>query len=119
MKLQVYARQTVKGWVLETADDSKDELAGPFLTEDELLANVEIMDAEIISTQVLTVRHGHVLTVRDRKSKDLFRIGDAWYRLVNRSPDGKSVLVDVVGTKTAVNLPIDTEISEISVLTLK
>lgn len=117
MKLQVFATQTERGWFLETADDSKDELAGPFGSEDELLAEADLLDVEILSTQVLTASRP-LLIIKDRKPKDLFRVGDDWYRLIVHESRGKSK-VEVVGERREIQVPSNTEISEISVLTLR
>ena len=53
---------------------------------------------------------------------DLFRINDYWYRLLKHNK--KLAVLEVIGTKEAgviktVDLPLDTEISELSVLNKK
>ena len=48
---------------------------------------------------------------------DLFRIDDSWYRL--QKQDGDAAVLSVIGTKTVTELPLDTEISELSVLCQK
>ena len=117
MKLQVFANQTDRGWILETADEYRDELAGPFDDEDAMLAEAGIMDVEIVSTQILTASRSQLI-IRERKPNDLFRIDDGWYRLVKHESRGKST-VEVVGENREIQLLSSAAISEISVLTLR
>lgn len=48
---------------------------------------------------------------------DLFRIEDSWYRLHKHKKD--LGVLEVVGSKETVELPLDTEITELSVLSKK
>src|SRR3990167_4299065 len=103
MKLQVYAKQTERGWILETADDGRDEISGPFATEDDMLVEAEMLDVDIVSTQVLTASRPQLL-IRERKPKDLFRVEGNWYRLVRHEVRGKST-VEVVGESREIQVP--------------
>ncbi len=48
---------------------------------------------------------------------DLFRIDTDWYRLRKLNKDNG--VLDVVGTANTIELPLDTEITELSVLSKK
>ncbi len=116
----VYVRETGEGWIIETADEFRDTLAGPFETEKLLKIAVKELDCRVLSTQVnsanITVRK-KVFRVRDRKPEDVFRIDGYWYRL--KSVDGKKSNVDVVGENRSVELDSNETITEVSVTTLQ
>lgn len=111
--IEVLAEKTAEGWVLQTADNAKDTLAGPFATLDESLQTAIDLD--------LIVKHT-LKTPKRQKIKQLaigtlFRIDDSWYRYIKC--DGEKALLDVVGEKSQTSLPVNTEVSQVSVLSLK
>ena len=48
---------------------------------------------------------------------DLFRVDDYWYRF--RKIDGDQAVLDIVGSKDQKSMPLETEITELSVLSKK
>lgn len=126
MSIEVIARKDSEGWVLITADEFADVLAGPFLNTSLLEQEAADMDLSIKSglEQIHPPEDAKPVPpvpIRKRAKRipnlnpgDLFRVKGYWYRLVNC--DNKICNVEVVGENRTDKLGVDTEITEISVL---
>src|SRR3990167_1521528 len=113
--IDVIAGKTAEGWVLQTADEYKDVLAGPFATEAELRPVAEELELKILEPPKPTKQRTKVLRVGSLKPDTLFRIGIAWYRLLSRVPGDTKATVSVVGENRNTDLPITAEVTQISV----
>ena len=61
--------------------------------------------------------YSYAMIIWELELEALFRIDDSWYRL--KKLDGDNGVLDVVGSKETTKLPLETEISELSVLSKK
>lgn len=119
MKLTAHKKYTAEGWYLVLPDG--EVIAGPTVSEDEIVAEAELLDLEI--QEVREIRevqqpfHGGE-PIGNWPIGTLFSIGDNWYRLM--ALKGKKADLRVIGpgdrTET---LPLSTPVSAISVLSLK
>ncbi len=130
MSIEVNVRKDSDGFVLVTTDEFKDVLAGPFKDSAETLQAAKDLDLTIkllAATPVIlaeTVSDKPQTTPTKKRAKrvpnlnagDLFRVGTYWYRLLRC--DGKACDVEVVGEGKQTQLPLDTEITEVSVLSM-
>jgi len=134
MSIEVTLETTPEGFTLVTADEFKDIIAGPFQGTQEAIDAAAELDLEIKEQHIepakseamiepIAVPASVVPVVRKRAKRipnlnvgDLFRVGGNWYRLIKC--DAKVCDVEVVGEKSTAQLKVDTEISEVSVLSL-
>ncbi len=130
MSIEVHVRKDSDGFVLVTTDEFADVLAGPFKDSAETLQTAKDLDLTIkllAATPVIlteTVSDKSQTTPTKKRAKrvpnleigDLFRVGAYWYRLLRC--DGKSCDVEVVGEGKQAQLPLDTEVTEVSVLSM-
>ncbi len=110
--IEVRALCTHEGWVLVTADQPPDILAGPVATEAALASLAAELDLVL-----LVPKAARTCRVKDLEMGTLFRIKDNWYRVASRSKT--ETTVDVVGEKRQTTLPNNESITEISVMSLK
>lgn len=117
--MNVILKKNSSGIVILTDDDAQDEIAGPF--PDELAASdaakamglkIQPQFKFVTGRTSKTTKH-----VKDLQPRDLFRVENLWYRVIEHK--GKETLLDVVGQKRQDTLPGSTEISEVSVLSLR
>lgn len=111
--ISVTIEKTDDGWVLQTADDFKDIIGGPFANKDEVRAAAKELNLYII-------KQDKNVTVGSLPVGTLFRIDDHWYRLQQHS--GKKSIVYIVGEsvdKRTDTIQASTAVSQISVLSLK
>ena len=116
--IQVTIEKTAEGLVLRTADDFKDVLAGPACDVGDLRQLAVELELEILEP-VKRKQKQKTCTVGSVPDGTLFRIDDRWYRRICHIQGNKKALVEVVGGKCNDDLPISTEITQISVLSLK
>ena len=117
--IDVVAGKTAEGWVLQTTDEYKDVLAGPFATEAELRPVAEELELKILEQPKPTKQRTKILRVGALKPDTLFRIGTSWYRMLSHIPGSTKATVSVVGESRNDDLPISTEVTQISVLSLR
>ena len=137
MSIEVNIRKDSDGFVLVTTDEFKDVLAGPFKDSTETLQAAKDLDLTIklmSSTPVILTESSPTgraetkpelqqIPVKKRAKRvpnlavgDLFRVGTYWYRLLRC--DEKSCDVEVIGEGKQAKLPLDTEVTEVSVLSM-
>ncbi len=129
MSIEVIARKDSEGWVLLTADEFSDIVAGPYNNISLLSQEALDMDLAIVSglesvnppedAKPVPVAAPRKRAKRIPKLKpgDLFRVDAYWYRLVNYD-DKECLCCAVVGEDRNEKLRKDTEITEVSVLSL-
>lgn len=112
MSIEVTAEKTPEGWFLQTADEFKDILAGPFETDLQCVQAAAELD--LILPAPKETKKSRKKRVPNLHIGDLFRVGTSWYRLKGTGEKGCSV--EVVGEGWNTTLSNDTEISAVSVL---
>ena len=118
MNIEVKAVCTSDGWVLVTADAAQDTLAGPVSTELEILDLAVELELDVIKEVIpKSTKSKKIISVGTLQAGVLFHSGDYWYRMIKHT--GKKCTVDVVGENRQDNIPADTPVTEISVLSLK
>ena len=105
------AKSTPAGFLLVTNDAEQDELAGPFASYQELEMTARDIGVDFELPSNIRPK------LRDLTIGALFRTGSYWYRLRDR--DGKHAVLDVVGEKRQETMPWSTDVTEISVLSLR
>ena len=113
MGIDVLAEKTAEGWVLQTADNARDVLAGPYSTEKETREAAKELDLTI-RNPMKVLRTARMKTAGDLEPNALFSANGLWYRVIRR--EGSTVHVRIVGGDSVAKLPASTEITEISVL---
>lgn len=111
MSISVTAEKSVEGWVLVSADEFKDILAGPTATEEEIRSVAKELDLSILSTKRQKSKVISQVGIGTR-----FRVDEFWYALVKL--DGKKAILRTLGTSDEASLPANTPVTEISILDL-
>lgn len=116
--ISVNAVKTSEGWILQTADEYKDALAGPVESEADLRQLAEELQLHVIEPRARKQKPPKTGTVASLPVGTLFRIDDSWYRFLSHVHGNKQVLCEVVGEKRNVDIPANSEVTQISVLNL-
>lgn len=108
--------------MLVTNDTAQDELAGPFESYKELEAAATASGLTFEHTAERTQHDAWVnrekkkFRIKDLKAGTLFRVDAYWYRLTSHIPGNRNAMLEVVGEKRTEDLPVTTEVTEVSVL---
>lgn len=115
--MDAYCLLKNSNWVLTTADAAEDILAD-FPDEESAILGALDLDLNIIPKPVpAQPKKKQVKLARDMEIGHLFRVANMWYRMVKF--EGKDCIVDVVGENAQIKLVGGTQVTEISVLSLK
>lgn len=123
MSIDVLAIKTPEGWILQTTDEYKDTLAGPFKSTEDAETEAISLDLSILNAKELAPVAVFATPIKTRKKRipnltigDLFRVDTYWYRL--KGVDAKNCSVEVVGEGRNTTLPSSTEVTAVSVLSM-
>ena len=119
MSIPVTLRKDSDGWVLLTADSYQDILAGPFeskITAERESISLGLELPAVVPVPTVTPKSKKSVTVNSVAIGCLFRVDSYWYRMAKIG--SRECEVSVVGEDRQVKLPSNTEISEVSVLSL-
>lgn len=109
-KLCAICEKSIDGWYIRTADDAKDDLAGPFKSERQALAEATILELTIVHSTAANTG----IRVGSMQPGSIFRINEYWYKLLRY--DGRDAVAEVLGMKETKKLAIAEKITEVSVL---
>ena len=106
------------GWYLVTADASRDELAGPYATFDDLLLNAAKLGIELIPIPDRNRILGTGRAVGSLDINTLFRSGSDWYRVLRHGPKNTTVILVGLNPKES-TFESNKEVDAVSVTSLK
>ena len=106
------------GWYLITADASRDEIAGPYGSVNEVLLAASELDVEIFSLPDRNRILGTGRAVGSLDINTLFRSGSDWYRVLRHGPKNTTVILVGLNPKES-TFESNKEVDAVSVTSLK